>query len=276
MEQYRMLYSYIKTLESPKRNCLIVKGPPGTGKTYQITKQLEKLKEEDGIEFACFNSHMAPMTMYTKFYNHRDEYIFLDDVSGIINNSSALSVLQRATMDEKKRKLQWNSSTGKLNVPRSFEFTGKIIMSVNEFDTSNDIKQSILDRSIFYEMEFTYEERLELIYEVSKKPYRDTSDDQRYFVAEWIRKHSNPASDITLRTFFTIMDYFIDCPDMWEYMAFREIEFDPTLEKIYRICTLNDTIGDARRQFKEEMDKSGRQFYRYLRRLRKRTEEDLI
>jgi|MDTC01.2.fsa_nt_gb hypothetical protein len=133
---YDRVVNFTKNLDSSKG--LAVLGPPGVGKTIQVTNALNDSKAswEDKK-----SATISPIGFYCLLYYNRQKHrvICLDDFDLVYhpNASHLLTMLKAATEGSyKPRKLHWDKNPTPYmienNIPKTFEFEGNIIWITNE------------------------------------------------------------------------------------------------------------------------------------------------
>lgn len=87
-------------------NCIIVSGEKGVGKSFQVEKTLESLK--DVRPYLIHRGEMSPVELYKLMWEHNNAIIVLDDVNSIIMDKvQGASLLKAACEDKVKRRLFW-------------------------------------------------------------------------------------------------------------------------------------------------------------------------
>jgi len=277
---YKFFNHYVRAIANDHHDALMINAKHGIGKSYQIQKTLTNELGADG--YKTQSGYCPPFQFYKKLWevesDPEQEVLFLDDIEGLINNKKALAILKQATWSETdKRYVEWNSSTSKLqnehgeDIPPKFEFTGRIIMCFNDVP-DDPIVHSLQDRCFYYELQFTYEQRLKLIRAVAEKGVRehDIDKEDRLEIADWIKEVTTSATkDVNLRTLmraFKLYDYAQEMvgDEAWHELTNELIETDEDLYHAREIILDADyeTVGDRKQEFKERTGKSGRTYTR--------------
>lgn len=280
---YKFFNHYVRAIASGHHDALMINAKHGIGKSYQIQKTLTNELGADG--YKTQSGYCPPFQFYKKLWevesDPEQEVLFLDDIEGLINNKKALAILKQSTWSETdKRYVEWNSSTSKLqnehgeDIPPKFEFTGRIIMCFNDVP-DDPIVHSLQDRCFYYELQFTYEQRLKLIRAVAEKGVREHNIDKenRLEIADWIKEVTTSATkDVNLRTLmraFKLYDYAQEMDadvgdETWHELTNELIETDEDLYHAREIILDADyeTVGDRKAEFKERTGKSGRTYTR--------------
>lgn len=132
--RFNTLIKMTKAAAKNRIPSMIVSGPAGLGKTYEIEKALG----ETGIDFTFAKGHVSPFGLYQLLYNnHRHgSVLVMDDADSVFDNEITLNLLKGATDSTDKRMIGWHSSAAeKMDLPDEFEFRGTIIFITNiDFD----------------------------------------------------------------------------------------------------------------------------------------------
>lgn len=124
-----------------QNRALIVSGPAGLGKSYGVTKMLEKA-EDKGRTFVVVKGYIRPTGLYKLLYENRFSkcVVVFDDADSIFGDDVSLNLLKAACDSTRERRLSWLTETKMEDedgerLPRSFEFNGSVIFITNyDFD----------------------------------------------------------------------------------------------------------------------------------------------
>lgn len=259
-EYYWKLRDFIGMVAEGETDALMLNAPPGIGKSYQIVNELDDRVGEEG--FTKLSGYSTPVELYHALYEVSDgKVLFLDDIEGLLKNKNAVALLKQATWSEgEARYVEWRSTSGKIRVPEKFRFKGRIIMCFNEVPKNDDIFESLMDRCLYYEIDFTHQERLEIIEEVAKLEYKNLTHDERKEVVDWIDTHTGPADEVNLRMMFHMFDLRSYNPEKWELLAVELLGADEELMLVRELVTEYDTVKGAQEAYKEETRKAGERF----------------
>src|SRR3990167_807164 len=223
------LKHYVKMVAKNHVNGILILGDCGIGKTHTT---IQAFKEENK-EFAFCNGFTTLLQFYTFLFNNKNKHIIFDDVGGILRNEAIVDMLKSALYSPKdKRIVQYKTSSSKLEVPSSFIFSGTLTILVNSIKTNSDLK-AVADRVLFLELKFTYKEIIEMLFELSKLPYKDLVEYERELIVNWIRDNTTQATkNINLRLLYKIYEMFRYDKDKWKELAKKLIQNDESLLKI--------------------------------------------
>jgi len=150
----------------------VITGEGGLGKTYTVTKTLISHGYKDISDLAdfqvgaivntrkCFTMVKGFSTakgLYrTLFENNRSVVVF-DDCDAVLKDPVALNILKSALDSYGKRIISWNADMRDEDLPRSFNFEGRVIFISNM--TQDKIDQAIRSRSMMIDLSMTLEQK---------------------------------------------------------------------------------------------------------------------
>lgn len=119
---------------------LIVTGPGGLGKTHTVRAALESagLKDASGFDaevaensFKVIKGYSTAKGLYRELFWNKDSVIVFDDTDSILKDPVALNLLKGALDSYDKRIISWNADMKDDDLPRSFQFNGRIVFISN-------------------------------------------------------------------------------------------------------------------------------------------------
>ena len=123
---------------------LILSGPPGVGKSYGVTNQLQKANLFNTLQntkrWEVVKGATSALGLYKKLYEYtaKGSVIVFDDCDTVLFDDLSLNILKAALDSGKKRIIQWNTESRVLDregIPDKFEFDGAVIFITNvKFD----------------------------------------------------------------------------------------------------------------------------------------------
>ncbi len=172
------LTNILKLLDTLKRSPLfhsfVIQSKPGWAKTTTIQEALNKLK----IEYTSLGSYSTPLHFYNKLAENPESFLIVDDCAGLFSDTTSMAILKSATWSnsghEGLRKVSWGSTSEKVQIPE-FIFSGKIVILTNALPFGLET-ESFLSRCLSYRIQFSKEERKDLLFQGarSKKHFSDT------------------------------------------------------------------------------------------------------
>lgn len=140
------LENLVKLTVNGAANALFVSGKGGVGKTHTTEKILSSMGLRDGNGYFKNTGSASAAGMYALLFRYKNEIVFFDDSDDALGDQEARNLLKAATDTKKIRKLVWNKMGKNVvdpddmtdeeildagQIPRYFEFTGKIIFISN-------------------------------------------------------------------------------------------------------------------------------------------------
>jgi len=140
---------------------LVVTGMVGMGKTHVVKQTLEESGLKESIDFVHFKGRATAAGLYITLYENSDKIIVLDDCDSVFKDDDAINILKGALDSYDTRMISYITSRelkdSYLNpVPRSFEFTGKVIFISNISQSKLD--DAIKSRSFVQEISMTIDQ----------------------------------------------------------------------------------------------------------------------
>lgn len=125
---------------------LVVTGGAGMGKTHLVKSTLESLGLTESVDFVHFKGRCTAAGLFITLYENADKIIVLDDCDSVFRDDDAVNILKAALDSYDERKISYITSKALkdefgMEIPRHFEFTGRIIFISN-------ISQSRLDEAV--------------------------------------------------------------------------------------------------------------------------------
>jgi hypothetical protein len=152
---------------------VIITGQGGLGKTHTVLNSLEKAgvvnitdlaKFQEGQiipkkSFVVIKGFSTAKGLYRSLFENNGKTIVFDDCDSILKDPIAINLLKGALDSYSKRYISWNADMKDDDLPRSFEFTGRIIfisnMSIERLD------QAIITRALCVDLSMTEEQKIE-------------------------------------------------------------------------------------------------------------------
>lgn len=124
-----------------RNRSLIVSGPAGLGKSYNV-EQIAKKAELDDINVTTISGYVRPTGLYKTLYENRFSncVVIFDDADSIFSDETSLNLLKKACDSTEERNIFWGAETKMETedgerLPRKFAFEGSVIFITNyDFD----------------------------------------------------------------------------------------------------------------------------------------------
>jgi hypothetical protein len=263
---YGNLRNYVRMVTGGYSNLLMLDAKGGLGKTHNVLEVLED--ECEPSDWYHQKGFTTPIELFKTLWQAREEgsVLFLDDMSGVTNNTKAIDMLKAATETQGEvNVVQYRTSqdiehptvTGAV-LPNTFSFRGRIVMSFNDTPDNRHF-DALKDRGTYYNLSFDYQERLELISEVAKLPdFSPLTVSEQKETAEWVKSVTNASFDVTIRSFEEVcnMRHFSNENDAnWEKMALEIFDLDYRKHRIIQLR--EDTELSVEQQVEAWTDETG-------------------
>ena len=144
-ERFDILDSMTQAVVEGVVRSMIVVGPPGVGKSFNVVKKLEEANLfaaiAGDIRYEVVKGATTALGLYAKLYEYSREgdVLVFDDCDSILMDELSLNILKAALDTNKKRTIHWNSDSKLLQregIPNKFDFKGAAIFITNiKFET---------------------------------------------------------------------------------------------------------------------------------------------
>jgi len=197
----------------------IITGEGGLGKTYTVTKTLEANGYKDISDLAdfevgmlinmrkCFTmvkGYSTPKGLYRTLYENNKSIIVFDDCDSVLKDPVALNILKSALDSYGKRIISWNADMRDDDLPRSFNFEGRVIFISNLDD--GKIDQAIRSRSMMIDLSMTTDQKIERMETIAQSEEFLPEYDKSVIsdALSLIREIKEECKEISLRTLISV------------------------------------------------------------------------
>lgn len=250
IEEQRMRFKAIRTMSrmtmTGLNRGLIISGPAGVGKTYDIQMMAEELYDIGDIDYSMIKGYTRPLGLYQLLYQNRFEnnVVVFDDCDSVFSDEAGLNLLKAALDTTSKRIISWNTKAvenisvevnGETEpLPRDFEFCGSIIFLTNiDFDRliAKDNKmsphfQALVSRCHYIDCGMhTKRERLLRVADVCNGKAKmlmvqcGLKEDVSRAVIDWMAVNLENLREVSLRSALKIGLLAAGDPEGWKEMA---------------------------------------------------------
>jgi hypothetical protein len=197
----------------------VITGEGGLGKTYTVTKTLEANGFKDISDLGdfqvgsvvntrkCFTMVKGFSTakgLYRTLFENNKSIIVFDDCDAVLKDPVALNLLKGALDSYGKRIISWNADMRDDDLPRSFNFEGRVIF-ISNMD-QDKIDQAIRSRSMMIDLSMTLDQKIDRMEFIAKSaeflPEYDAKVKQD--ALDLIREVKTEAKEISLRTLISV------------------------------------------------------------------------
>jgi len=197
----------------------VITGEGGLGKTYTVTKTLEANGYKDISDLAdfqvgsiinarkCFTfvkGYSTAKGLYRTLFENNKSIIVFDDCDAVLKDPVALNLLKGALDSYGKRIISWNADMRDDDIPKSFNFEGRVIFISNM--SQDKIDQAIRSRSMMIDLSMTTNQKIDRMEHISKSeefmPEYDA--DVKADALALIRSIKDDCKEISLRTLIAV------------------------------------------------------------------------
>ena len=239
-ERFQILTDMTRAVKEGSVRAMIVSGPPGVGKSYNVEAVLEKADLFNKLadrkpKYEIVKGAMSAIGLYAKLYefSNTGNVVVFDDCDSVLLDDLSLNILKGALDSSKRRFISWNTDSRLLRsegVPNRFEFRGSAIFITNikfEHVKSKKLRDHLdaLESRCHYidlQMDTTREKilRIKQIVEAGMLDDRDNlSQIAKDEVVEFIGANADRLRELSLRMVIKIADLRESFPTNWQSVA---------------------------------------------------------
>jgi hypothetical protein len=143
LTSYERLEDYLRAFAQGHFHLVILVGERGLSKTRTVRAVL-------GTQQVCWiEGNATPFGMYVKLYQHRDQFVVIDDVDALYADRSGVRLLKCLCQTEEEKSVGWHSDARSLErrgIPREFSTKSRVIIISNDWKTLNKNVDALQDR----------------------------------------------------------------------------------------------------------------------------------
>ena len=218
-ERFDFVEKLVTMVASGVQPSAVITGEGGLGKTYTVTKTLEAHGYRDISDLAefqvgsvvntrkCFTmvkGYSTAKGLYRTLFENNKSVIVFDDCDAVLKDPVALNLLKGALDSYGKRIISWNADMRDDDLPRSFNFEGRVIFISNM--EQDRIDQAIRSRSMMIDLSMNADQKIDRMEFIAKSdefmPEFELS--HKMDALQLIREISSEAKEISLRTLISV------------------------------------------------------------------------
>ena len=218
-ERFGFVEKLVTMVANSVQPSAVITGAGGLGKTYTVTKTLESAGYKDISDLAdfqvgsvintrkCFTMVKGFSTakgLYRTLFENNKSIIVFDDCDAVLKDPVALNLLKGALDSYGKRIISWNADMRDEDLPRSFNFEGRVIF-ISNMD-QDKIDQAIRSRSMMIDLSMTTDQKIDRMEHIADSPEFLPEYDRaiKQDALALIREVKDEASEISLRTLISV------------------------------------------------------------------------
>lgn len=232
-QRFSFVEKLISMVASGVQPSAVITGQGGLGKTYTVMKTLVAAGYKDATSLADFEvgavvnrtklfvtvkGYSTAKGLFRTLFENNGSVIVFDDCDSVLKDPVALNLLKGALDSYGKRVISWNADMKDEDLPRSFDFTGKVVFISNK--AQNDIDQAIRSRSMMIDLAMTLDQKIDRMEYISKSEefMPEYSMEVKKDAMSLIKALKNDAKEISLRTLISVSKIRASNKD-WKEMA---------------------------------------------------------
>lgn len=218
-ERFGFVEKLVNMVASGVQPSAVITGEGGLGKTYTVVKTLETAGYQDISDLAsfqigaalnmrkCFTTvkgYSTPKGLYRTLFENNKSIVVFDDCDAVLKDPVALNLLKSALDSYGKRIISWNADMRDEDLPRSFEFTGRVIFISNM--TQEGIDQAIRSRSMMIDLSMTSDQKIQRMETIAESDEFMPEYDAicKADALQLIRDIKDDVKEISLRTLIAV------------------------------------------------------------------------
>lgn len=198
---------------------VVITGDGGLGKTYTVLKSLEQSGLKNITDLAEFEvgtklnrsksyriikGFSTAKGLYRALYECNGMTIVFDDCDAVLKDDVAKNLIKGALDSYSKRYISWMADMRDEDLPRSFEFTGRIIFISNM--TLERIDQAIRTRCMCVDLSMSEQQKLERMEVIagSDEFLPEVSKTVKAKSLEFLKQHVGKIPNMSLRSLIQV------------------------------------------------------------------------
>jgi hypothetical protein len=203
-----------------KTRGLLLHGASSLGKTFRVKKSMIN----NQVPYILHSGHITEMKFYIKCFQNADKIHIFDD-ENILHSKTFLNMI-KAMLNGETGLVEYDTSRKfPSDVKSSFEFTGKVIIILNDLPRNDEHFKAVKNRVINYELVLDRQQRLNILYERAKNEnIEGTTKEERIMIVDWIKDNTDSSTlNLNYRLYEKTINFYIHQKD-WKALTKSQIE----------------------------------------------------
>ena len=173
-QRFDFVEKLVKMVATGVQPSAVITGQGGLGKTFTVVKTLKTSGLDDATSLEEYEvgevvdrsnsltmvkGYSTPKGLYRTLFENNGSVIVFDDCDSVLRDPVALNLLKGALDSYDRRFISWNADMRDDDLPRSFEFTGRVVFISNL--NQDKIDQAIRSRSMMIDLSMTDDQKIE-------------------------------------------------------------------------------------------------------------------
>jgi len=215
-EIYKIPIAMIEKVCDGQSKGLLLYGETSLGKSHKVKEVLKrkgKVPMDKGKgDYLFVSGHITPMKFYEKLYECKDKIIVFDDCE-ILGNLIIINMIKAGLNTNSGNVVDYHTSSSKMTIPSSFEFSGQMLILLNKVPESNEHLRAIASRIQNWELKFSREQIVKIIHLIAHKgnneEFADTTEEERVMIAKWLTEATSLATtNLNIRLYLQAVSYY--------------------------------------------------------------------
>jgi hypothetical protein len=233
-ERFGFVGDMVSMLAQGDQASVVITGPGGLGKTFNVLTALKKNGMEDLTSvlefmdgeivstkksFVVIKGYSTAKGLYRALYENRKGVIVFDDCDSILRDPVSLNLLKAALDSYELRIISWRADIRDDDLPTSFEFKGRVIFISNL--SSVQLDQAILTRSLVVDLTMTNTQKVERMrFLLSQADFMPEYENKfKQDAMNLISKLQDEVKELSLRTLIQVTKIRKSGGKNWENLA---------------------------------------------------------
>lgn len=214
--RFLFLEKLVKMVADGPSNSLIVSGSGGLGKSFTVKKIFSECGLVEDEHYMIVKGYATPKSLYRKLCENPDMTIVFDDCDSVLKDQNSVNILKAALDSEPVRTVCWLIE-GESDLPKSFDFTGKIVFLTN-LDRSQ-VPQALISRAQVVDIGMTPDEKIDRMRAIIEDVRTDLHISVKNDVIDFLHSFRHRMKDLNMRTLLKVLDIRISEPTIWKDIA---------------------------------------------------------
>ena len=221
-ERFDFLEQMVSMVCTGQMPSVVITGEGGLGKTYTVMKTLEKLGHRNVTDMADFEAgekvnksklfrvikgFSTAKGLYRTLFDCNGMTIVFDDTDAVLENDVAKNLLKGALDSYSRRYISWMADMKDDDLPKSFEFTGRVVFITNK--SLQSVDQAIRTRAMCCDVTMDHEQKVQRMAVIAKSPefLPEVQQETKQAALEFLQKHSKVIPNLSLRSLIQVTKF---------------------------------------------------------------------
>jgi hypothetical protein len=229
-QRFEFIADMVGMLTKGDQASVIVTGPGGLGKSFNVTSALERFGMRDITtlevgdivpknSFRVIKGYSTAKGLYRTLYENRNSVLVFDDCDSVLKDPVSVNLLKGALDSYSKRIISWRADIRDDDLPTTFEFKGRVIFISNL--GSSQMDQAIISRSMAVDLSMTAIQKIErmrfLLEQEDFMPEYNKAC--KVDAMDLIAQVCDKVKDLSLRTLITVTKIRKSAGTNWKNLA---------------------------------------------------------